>query len=95
MERKTTVWIFQATNWRNLMREDLDMAKKKGSLKRETEYILIVAQNNARRTNYVKSNIDKMQQNSKCWLCDDRDGTINHTVTVPPWGKKWGKRLNW
>ena len=34
MERKTTVWTFQATN-------------KKGSLKRETESLLIAAQNNA------------------------------------------------
>ena len=28
MGRKTTVWIFQATNKRNFTREDLDMAKK-------------------------------------------------------------------
>ena len=28
MGRKTTIWILQATNKRNLTREDLDMAKK-------------------------------------------------------------------
>ena len=28
MERKTTIWIFQATNKQNLTREDLDIAKK-------------------------------------------------------------------
>ena len=28
MGRKTTVWIFQVTNWQNLTREDLDMAEK-------------------------------------------------------------------
>ena len=28
MERKTTVWIFQETNDKNLTRENLDMAKK-------------------------------------------------------------------
>ena len=28
MRRKTTVWIFQATNKRNLTREDLQMTKK-------------------------------------------------------------------
>ena len=22
-----------------------------------------------------------MQQNSKCWLCGDRDGTINHIIS--------------
>ena len=28
MERKTIVWIFQATNWRNLTREDVYIARK-------------------------------------------------------------------
>ena len=51
---------------------------RKGDLKGETESRLIVAPNNAIRTNYVKARIDKMQQNSRCRLCDDRDETINH-----------------
>ena len=28
MGRKTTVWIFQAANWRNLTQKDLDMILK-------------------------------------------------------------------
>ena len=32
-------------------------------------------------TNYVKVKIDKMQQNSKCKLRDDRDETINHIIS--------------
>ena len=28
METKTTVWIFQATTWQNLIREDINMATK-------------------------------------------------------------------
>ena len=28
MGRKTTIWILQATNQRNLTQEDVDMAKK-------------------------------------------------------------------
>ena len=28
-----------------------------------------------------KARIDKMQQNSKCWLCGDRDETINHIIS--------------
>ena len=28
MERKTTLWIFQATNKRNLTRKSVDIAKK-------------------------------------------------------------------
>ena len=45
---------------------------RKGNLKRETESLLIAAQNNAIRTNHIKARIDKTQQNSKCKLCGDR-----------------------
>ena len=38
---------------------------RKGNFKRETESFLIVAQNNAIRTNHIKARIDKTQQNSK------------------------------
>ena len=54
---------------------------RKWNLKRETESLLIPAQNNAIRTNYVKSKIDKIQQKSKCALCGDRDKTINHVIS--------------
>ena len=37
---------------------------RRGNLKRETESLLIAAQNNAIRTNYIKAKIDKTQQNS-------------------------------
>ena len=51
---------------------------RKGNFKRETESLLIAAQDNAIRTNHIKARIDKTQQNSKCRLCGDRDETINH-----------------
>ena len=35
---------------------------------RETESLLIAAQNSAIRTNHIKARIDKTQQNSKCRL---------------------------
>ena len=54
---------------------------RKGNLKRETEFLLIAAQNNTIRTNHIKARIDKTQQNSKCTLCDDRDKIINHIVS--------------
>ena len=38
------------------------------SLKRETESLLIAAENNAMRTKYIKTPIDQTQQNSKCRL---------------------------
>ena len=54
---------------------------RKGNLKRETESLLIAAQDNAIRTNHIKVRIDKTQQNSKCRLCGDRDETINHIMS--------------
>ena len=54
---------------------------RKGNLKRETESILIAAQNNAIRTNHIKARIDNTQQNSKCRLCGDRDETISHIIS--------------
>ena len=54
---------------------------RKGNLKTETESLLIAAQNNVIRTNHIKARIDKMQQNSKCRQCDDRDETINHIIS--------------
>ena len=53
----------------------------KGNFKRETESLLIAAQNNAIRTNQIKARIDKTQQNSKCRLCGDRYETINHIIS--------------
>ena len=50
---------------------------RKGNLKKETECLLIIAQNNTITTNYVKSKIDIAQQNNKCRLYGDRDETIN------------------
>ena len=40
---------------------------RKGNLKRETESLLIAAQDNAIITYNIKAKIDKTQQNSKCW----------------------------
>ena len=54
---------------------------RKGNLKRETESLLIAAQDNAIRTNHIKARIDKTQQSSKCRLCSDRDETINHIIS--------------
>ena len=55
--------------------------QRKGNLKRETESLLIAAQDNAIRTNHIKARIDKTQQNRKCRLCGDRVETINHIIS--------------
>ena len=54
---------------------------RKGNLKRETESLLIAAQDNAIRTNHIKARIDKTQKkNNKCRLFGDIDETINHII---------------
>ena len=58
----------------------MNMAKK-GNLKRETESLLIAAQNNAIRTNNVKVRIDKTQQNSRCRLFGERDEEIIYILS--------------
>ena len=55
--------------------------KRTYKIKRETESLLIAAQDNAIRTKHMKVRIDKTQQNNKCRLCGDRDKTINHIIS--------------
>ena len=65
MRRKTAVWIFPVTNWRNINWEDLDKAKNK-NFKRTTESLQLAAQDNSIMTNYSKVKIENMQKISKC-----------------------------
>ena len=47
--------------------------------KKETESLLIAAQDNAIRTNYVNARIDQTQQNIY-WLYGDKDEIINYII---------------
>ena len=46
------------------------------NLKWETESILIAAQNNTLKANYIKDENDSFRENSKGRLCGDRDETV-------------------
>ena len=80
MGRKTTLKLFERLI-NNISHQKTWTWLRKGNLKRETETLLIAAQDNAIRINHIKARIDKMQQNSKCRLCGDRDETINHIIS--------------
>ena len=54
---------------------------RKGNLKRETQSLLIQAQNHVLKTDYVKIKIDDTQENSKCRLCGDKGKTVNHIIS--------------
>ena len=79
---KATIDYWRENSRRNnYNNEKMSTCPRKGNLKRETESLLIAAQNNAIRTNHIKARIDKTQQNCRCRLCGDRDETINHIIS--------------
>ena len=53
---------------------------KEGMLKRETEALIIAAQDRAIRTNYIKTIVHKSQNDPKCRLCKQNE-TISHIVS--------------
>ena len=53
---------------------------RNGDFNKGGESLLIAAQNNAIRTNYIKAKIDNTQQNNKCKLRGERDETVNHII---------------
>ena len=57
---------------------------KVGKLKRETKSLIIAAQDQAIRTNYVKATIDKSQDDLKCRMCKQNNETISHIVSGCP-----------
>ena len=57
-EEKQLYGHFKTTNKQHLTRQNLDTAKKR----KETEPLIITAQNNAIRTNHIKERIDKTQK---------------------------------
>ena len=52
-----------------------------GDLKKETESLIVAAQNQSIRTNLVKARIDKSQGDSLCRMCKKVDENIDHIVS--------------
>ena len=50
-------------------------------MKRETESLIVAAQNQSIRTNIVKPKIDKSQGDSLCTVCRKVDESIDHIVS--------------
>ena len=51
-----------------------------GDLKRETESLIVAAQNQSIRTKLVKTKIDKTQGDSLCRVCRKADQSIDHNI---------------
>ena len=92
MGRKTTVWILQATKWKDYTQASLNRTKKRKPLEKNCISFFIAAKNNAIRANYIKAKIDKTQQNSKYRVRGDRDELVNHTRLE--WSKLAQKEYN-
>ena len=54
---------------------------RNGDLKRETESLIVAAQNQSIRTNLLKSKIDKSQGDSLCRVCKKVYESIDHVVS--------------
>ena len=52
-----------------------------GDLKRETESLIVAAQNKSIRTNLAKAKIDKSQGDPLCRMCGKMDESIDHIVS--------------
>ena len=69
-----------------------------GDLKRDTEVLIVAAQNQSIRTNLVKTKIDKSHGDSLCRVCRKVDESIDHIVTrtegVQLVQKKYKRRHN-
>ena len=52
-----------------------------GDLKRETECLIVAAQNQSLKTNLAKAKIDKSQRDSLCRMCGKVDESIDHIVS--------------
>ena len=50
-------------------------------MKRETESLIVPAQNQSIRRNLVKAKIDKRQGDSRCRVCRKADENIDHIVS--------------
>ena len=68
---KLTVGIRSSDSWEWL---------RKGTLKKETEGMLMAAQDQALRTNAIKSRIDKQDVSPVCRMCGKREESIAHVV---------------
>ena len=52
-----------------------------GDLKRETESLIVAAQNESIRTNLIKAKADKSRGHSLCRVCRKVDESIDHIVS--------------
>ena len=78
-------------------REEKWLWQRDRSIKRETESLIMAAQEQTNRTNTIKVKIDKIQAESKCRLRGKVDETVRHIVYKCPMlaQREYKKRHHW
>ena len=51
------------------------------NLKKETESLIVSAQNQSIRTKLIKAKIDKIQKDTICRLCQKAEESVDHVVS--------------
>ena len=91
-EKRKTTWtakIMHGQYARNLVETGADVEETwswlhQQDLKKETEGLIIAAQDQALRTNYIKFRIDKTATSPMCRLCHNKSETIDHVLSGCP-----------
>ena len=65
----------------NIASKDSWIWHTKGNLKKESEGLLMAAQDQALRTNLVKAKIDKAHDDPKCRECKEGDELVTHIIS--------------
>ena len=69
---------------KNLSSNDTWQWLQRGELKKETEGMIMAAQDQALRTRYIQRAIDGTNISPKCRKCNQKDETINHIASECP-----------
>ena len=88
-ERRKDTWkdkVLHGQYPRQLIQHELDPINSwnwlhQQNLKKETEGLIIAAQDQALRTNYIKKKIDKEDINPTCRMCHNSNETIDHILS--------------
>ena len=80
MGRKTNLWTFLKRLTNDISHKKTWTGLRKGNFMRETESLLIAAQNNVLRPIIWKEE-ELIKQKSRSRLCGNRDETINHIIS--------------
>ena len=81
-EERTRDWQAKTLHGRFLRcTEELASRLRRGELKKETEGLIIVAQDQSLRTSVVKARIEKLDVSPMCRMCNAVEETVFHIVS--------------